>query len=249
MGSSLLPWACLLARILPLCLLLAKLTRNLLGWSVALSLAPALAAGLSLAVLPGPASLSSLGGSLLPILILIARELCLGSLVALALLLPVSAAGWAARFSEVAAGPWGMREGPISTLYVLAATYLSLTLGLHRSLLIGLHESMRLAPIASPSFASAEFGLGVVRLVADALVLSLALGLPLLCSCLLIESVLGLLRRVLGRASADALGASLSRPLFYLVASALLWPAVSQVPSALRHGARALRELTLRIAS
>ena len=83
----------------------------------------------------------------------------------------------------------------------------------------------------------------------EALALSFALGLPLLCSCLLIEATFALLKRLLGPGSSHALGPALSRPLFYLVAAGLLWPAVTQMPSALRLGSRLLRELTLRAAS
>jgi flagellar biosynthesis protein FliR len=248
-GDLVLSWAFLLARILPLCLLLVGLSKGLLGWAVSFSLGGALAVALSLGTFPAGGS-SPLPPPAVPtLLVLMLRELCLGSLVALALLLPLAAAGWAARFSEVAAGPWGTRPGPISTLYLLSAGFLCLTLGIHRSLVIGLHQSVSLAPLGSVSFDSADFGLGVVRLVGEAFGLSLALGLPLLCSCLLIEAGLALLKRVLGHGSQLALGPALSRPLFYLVLGGLLWPVVTEVPSALRHGSRLLRELTLRAAS
>ena len=115
--------------------------------------------------------------------------------------------------------------------------------------MIGLHQSLSLAPLGSASFDSSDFGLGVVRLVGEAFGLSFALGLPLLCSCLLIEASLALLKRVLGHGPQLAFGPALSRPIFYLVAGGLLWPVVSEVPSALRHGSRLLRELTLRAAS
>ncbi len=244
--ASLLPWTLLFARVLPLCLVLVGVTRRVLGWTVALSLGAALMAALSVGT---PLESAARTGADTSLLLLLARELCLGALVALALLLPLAAAGWAARFSELAAGPWGHRAGPLSTLYLLAATFLCLTLGIHRSLLIGLHESLRLAPLAASSFVGAEFGLGVVRLVGEAFALSFALGLPLLCSFLLIEAVLCMVRRLFGRGPGEAFGPALSRPLLYLLAAALLWPAVSEVPSALRHGMRLLRELTLRVAS
>jgi flagellar biosynthesis protein FliR len=248
-GDALLPWALLLTRILPLCLLLVSLTRGVVGWAVSLSLGGALAAALSLGTVPASGFAPAVSAAPLAALLLFVREFCLGGLVALALLLPLAAAGWAARFSEVAAGPWGTRPGPISTLYVLAAAFLCLTLGVHRSLVIGLHQSLSLAPLGGARFDGPAFGLGVVRLVGEAFALSFALGLPLLCSCLLIEASLALLKRLLGHGSTHALGPALSRPLFYLVAGGLLWPAVHEMPSALRVGSRLLRELTLRVAS
>jgi flagellar biosynthesis protein FliR len=227
-------------RLLPLCLLLTSLTRGWVGASVALSLGLALAAGLA----PGLAvpALPTLGAAALGALFL--RELCLGSLVALSLGLPLAAAGWSARFSELAALPGGARSGPIATLYGLAALFLALTLGAHRSLVVAFHESFLAAPPTNPVFHVQAFGLGVVRLVADALGLAVALGLPLLVSVLLLSASWALVARLLGQRGLDAWGASLKGPLFGLLAAVLIAPAVMEVPAALRTGLRVVRELT-----
>ncbi|MFT3924685.1 MAG: flagellar biosynthetic protein FliR [Myxococcales bacterium] len=248
MNASLLILGLLFARIFPLILLLVALSRGLVGWLVALSAGLALSVGLSLGVgpLPDPSALLRPASLVLSI----TRELCLGSLAALALLLPLAAFGWAARFSELAwSGVSRARSGPIATAYVLAALVLCLNLGLERSLVIGLQQSVLLAPPGRAGFDSAAFGLGVVRLVGEALALSLAVGLPLLCACLVVEAALALVRRGLGRAAGQAVGPALAQPLFLLLAAVLLWPAVVQAPAALRVGLRLLRELTLRSAS
>jgi hypothetical protein len=236
---------CVFARALPLCVLLVRLSRGLLGWWVALSLGLSLAPGLALGLAPGAAP-----ASWPAVLVALLRELCLGGLVALSLLLPVAAAGWAARFSEQAVGPWrGRPSGPIAAIYGLAAGFLCLELGLHRLLVIGLHESLLVAPPAVGAGLGLPFALGVVRLVATAVALAVALGLPLLACALLLEAGRELLGRLLGPASRAILWPSLTRPLLVLLAAGLLMPTISELPAALRVGLRLLRELTRRATS
>jgi|GEM_PF-4980355 len=245
MDSQLVFLGLLLARVCPVCLLLLGLTRGIVGWPAALSLGLAMVAGLSV----GQPLVAPPSADAVALLLLLARELCLGSLVGLALMLPIAAFGWAASFAERGQAPATPRAGPIATLYALGALFLCLSLGAHRSLVIGLHQSLSLAPPGQGRFDSAAFGLGVVRLVGEAMALAVALGLPLLCAWLVLEGGLALLQRVFGPAARHALGPALARPLSYLIAAGLLWPAVSQAPVALRVGLRLLRELTLRSAS
>jgi type III secretory pathway component EscT len=235
------------ARAAPLCLLLTALSRGLLGASVAGSL------GLSLALALAPAGAVSAGveptRGPIALALLLLRELACGSLVALALLLPLAAIVWAVRFSELVASPFGQRSGPLAALYGLATGFLCLSLGLQRSLVIGLHESILLAAPASRPLNPAAFGLGVVQLVSEAFALALALGLPLLLSVSLVELGFALLRRSLGTAAQGVLGPSLRWPLLVLLGLGCLMPAVSEVPLALRAGLRLMRELIPRVAS
>jgi hypothetical protein len=80
------------ARALPLCALLVLSTRRMLGWAVALALGVSLALALGQGAAVGDAQL---GPGVLGLRLL--RELCLGSVVALSLLLPLWALAWAAR--------------------------------------------------------------------------------------------------------------------------------------------------------
>lgn len=236
-------WA--FVRALPLCLLAVKASRGLLGGSVALSLCLAFAVGLGSGV--GAVPLDTLSAGELAARTL--RELCLGSLVALALLTPLMAVSWAVRFSELAQGTALGRAGPLSTLYGLAALFLALTLGLHRSLLVGLAQSRLVAPSSVATFQPQVFAFGVVQLIGEALAFAVALGMPLLLSVLLLEATFALLARIFGRPSAQAWGPLFTRPLFVLVAGLLAVPLVARVPEALRVGLRLSRELAQRAGS
>jgi type III secretory pathway component EscT len=171
-----------------------------------------------------------------------ARELCLGGVVALALLLPLSAAGWAPRFAEPSLGEARV-GGPISTLYGLGAVLLSVELGLHRSLVIALHGSLLSAPPAAGTLDGAAFALGVARLVGEAFALALALGLPLLASLWLLDAALALVGRAVGQHPKPSLAGLVRGPLFVLLGTALALPILSEVPAALRVALRLAREL------
>jgi flagellar biosynthesis protein FliR len=232
-------WGVLAAflRILPVCVALVAFTRSWIGASVALSLGLALAWGLSQPLAP---PLATLGVCLAWAL----RELCLGAIVALCLGLPLLALSWGARLAEQATGVFGARAGPVATLYGVAALFLALQLGLHRSLLIGLRESWSVAPPLAAGFQARAFALGIAGLVLEALALGLALGLPLLVSVLLLDASLTLVARLMGSRGTASWAPALKGPLLVWLISLLLMPALLEVPSALRLSMRNLRELT-----
>lgn len=237
----------LFARVLPTSLLLGRLSRGIVGWTAALSLGLALAWGLS----PGhvdPAARPALGAVSLSFALI--RELCLGGIVGLAVLLPIAALGWTPRFAELSlGGPALGRSGPISALFGLLSLFVALTLGAHRSLAIALHESLLTAPLLGAVFDARAFALGVAQLVSQAFGLALAIGLPLLLSLLVAEASLAALLRLFGRVGESA-GASLfMAPLFVLLSAVLALPLVSRMPEALRVSLRLLRELVADIAS
>lgn len=231
----------LLARLAPLGICLAWFSRGLFGVTVSASLVLALAVFFA----PDATVAHAHPGLVWPLwLVSLLREFCLGTLVALALSLPLVALSFAARFAEFTSS-LGLRNraGAITLLYALAVGSLCLSLGLHRSLVLALNESLQMAPLHGSGFSAQSWAMGVVQLVSTTLALSVALALPLLLSTWLLEVIFSVFSRVAGQTWFGAESA-LKGPLFVLLALGLLGPAVAEVPGALRVFHRLMRELT-----
>lgn len=239
-----LPLLLVFARVLPLALVLASLSRALVPPAVALSASLALA--LALVPLAMPAATSApLSHESSAVLLGLLRELCIGGVFALSLGAALSALGWAVRMSQ---GPGTLAAvDPFARAYVLCAGYLVLSLGGLRALVIGLAESFRDAGLGGTKLDGRALALGAAQLVADALASALGFALPLLLGVWLLEASLGLIARVLGQGA--LVGASLLRPLvFFFAAAALLVPVTSHAPEAVRAAIASARALTQALA-
>jgi flagellar biosynthesis protein FliR len=226
------------ARVLPLCGFAATLSRGMVPWPVAGSLALALTAafarpvtGLALERLPGAGL----------------RELGLGLAFALAALLPVGALGWAARLAEHAVPGLAPRRGsPLSKLYALVAVLTFVALSGHRAIVMGLSASLRDVPLGPLSLDAAALSFGAAAFVADAFGFALALAIPLLLSLWVAGALVALAARALGAGS--GLDASLRGPLYALLAALLLAPLAARTPDAMRSGLASARAVIAHIA-
>jgi flagellar biosynthesis protein FliR len=223
------------ARVAPLALSVAAVTRAFVPREVALALALALTCAFHAAAeLPALDGLDAVGLALV-------RELCIGGVFALAMVLAVLTVRWAVSLAWVedearlrpAVGAW----------YALCATWSVLALGGHRAVLVGLAESYRDAPIGGRVHDAQTFALGVAQLVADAVATALAFALPLLVACLCLDVVGALAARLL--APRDLPFMVVVRPLAFTLTAALLLVSIAgRAPEAARAGIEAARALT-----
>lgn len=223
------------ARVGPLALSVGALTGAFVPREVALALALALTCAFHAAVeAPVLDGVAALGLALV-------RELCIGGVFALALLLAVLTVRWAVSLA------WVEDEARVrpamGAFYALCAAWSVLALGGHRALLLGLAESYRDAPIGGSVHDARGFALGVAQLVADAVATALSFALPLLVALLCLDVVGTLAARLL--APRDLPWTSVVRPLaFTLGAAVLLAPIAGRAPEAARAGIEAARVLT-----
>jgi flagellar biosynthesis protein FliR len=234
--------ALVLARVLPLGLALASLTR---GWvPPALALSLCLALSFALAPLAGAPPLVE---GLLELALRGLRELAIGAGFALSLSLSLLASSWAVRLSQPRDTRFSqLAVAPLSQAYGLCALWLVLSLGGERAIVIGLAESFRDAPLDGAPLDARALAWGSAQLVADALLTAIGFALPLLVSVWLLELTLVLVARVASaRDGPREHGAAIVRPMLTWAAVALLLvPIVSQAPSALRAAIAAARALT-----
>lgn len=226
-----------LARVLPLCVALAVLTRALVPLPVVLSLALSLAA--ALAPLAGGRPLDLEARALAFALL---RELGIGSTFALALGLALLGSGWAIGMAGTGPARESVRA-PLRTAYLLASGWLVLSLGGLRAVVIGLAASFEDAALAGPRHDAPALLLGLVQIFVDALATAFGFALPWIASAWLLDVTLGLVARALG-AQAHA-PVSLVRQLgFGLAGALLLVPVATRAPDAVRAAITAARALT-----
>jgi flagellar biosynthesis protein FliR len=235
-----LPLLLVLARVLPLGLALATLTRGWIPWAIALSLCLSLAVALRPIAGAGPAWAGA--GQLLLWLL---RELCIGGTFALALGLALLATSWSIRMSQ--SRDTRAAVDSLSQSYVLCAIWLVLALGGLRAIVIGLAESFSDAPLAAGLLSGRTFALGTAQLVVDAFATAWGFALPLLVSVWLLELSGALIARLLF-AGGSALGPLLSPLLLLIAAVLLLGPIATEGPASVRSAIAAARALTRALA-
>jgi flagellar biosynthesis protein FliR len=219
------------ARVLPVCGLSAALSGKLVPWPVAVSLGLSLTCAFVRPV-AGLAPASLVGASI--------RELGLGLVFAVAVLLPVAALGWAARLAEHAVPGLGLRRGsPIARLYALVAVLTFVGLSGHRAIVMGLSASLRDLPLGPLALDRTAFAFGVVAFVTDAFGFAFALAVPLLLSLWVAGALVALGARALG--VGPTLDGSLRGPLWALLAGLMLAPLAARTPDAMRAGLAAAR--------
>lgn len=200
--------ALLFARMLPLGLLVAARA----PWPVALAIPLALALGLVPSALPSAATLPV---QPLALLALAPRELVLGALYAVWLLLPLAAFEWAGRLTGLALRA-PSAERTIGALYGALAAAGFFALGGHRVALRVLAEHLERAPLgqlaAHPDLGRAA--LGSVALASQALLVAVSLAVPALAAIAFAELAVGLVVR--GSGSPLALSLVSLRPLLGL---------------------------------
>lgn len=223
------------ARVLPLGVALAVLSRGLVPWAVALS--ASLALGVALAPVADGAAVPT-SAALLALALL--RELGIGGAFALSVSLALSAVPWA-----LALGHPALPAGLVGA-YGRYACWLVLALGAPRALLVGLAESHRDAPIAAVPLDGRAFALGIAQLATDALATALAVGLPVWLAALTFELAVVLGARALALPRQPV---AMARPLLLTVLAALLLvPVTSQAPGLLRDALASARALTRALA-
>jgi flagellar biosynthesis protein FliR len=181
-------WLLVGARVAPSGLLLSLLSRGAVPIWLGLGFALALAAGLSAGLPPAP-----LVNAPLAWLSALARELCVGLAFASAALVP-----WLGLSGGVGLS---LRSPPelratFRTLYVLAAAALTLSLGGLRAYVKALSASFALLPLSAPSLRRAALLAETQAIVAQAIEVALALGIPLLMALWLLDLCLALVQRV-----------------------------------------------------
>jgi flagellar biosynthesis protein FliR len=227
------------ARLAPLGLLCAALSRGLLPVWLGLGLSLALAAGLAVGLpLPSDAALDApwwIGA--------LARELCIGGSFALAVALPWLALGWALQGAERAAPG---APAPLARLYVLSAVLLVLALGGERAYVAALADSMRDVPVGQLSVRAGAFGPALFAIIGAAFGLALSLALPLWTALWLLDVTLALTGRLAGRGE-DVTRSPVRATLALLLFALLLAPLTSRAPELVRRSLRETRELLVRL--
>jgi flagellar biosynthesis protein FliR len=226
------------ARVSPVCVLGAAVSRTLVPWPVALSLALALSLGLTAPLAP------EVQVALLPLLLV--RELCLGFAFALAVLLPVLSLGWGVRLAEQLLPTPPLASSPLSALYTWLSALMFFSLSGHRALTMGLSATLLDLPPGTAGFDRAAFAFGVTGFVVDAFGFALALAVPLLASVWIAGAVIALMARALRLP--PSLDGSVRAPLLVLAAAVLAAPLLARVPDAMRTGLAAARAVVLQIA-
>lgn len=227
-----------LARVLPVSLVLASLTRGFVPREVALSL------GLALAVALAPLAGTSLSAEGLVLAVALVRELCVGLVFALALGMALQASVWAVGMARPREARSPVFE-PLATAYGLCAAWLVVSLGGLRALVIGLGESFRDAGLGAARLDARAFALGVGQLAADAFATALGFGLPLVLALWLLDVGLALVARVIAPRTGASAAIGALGPLLALAAGALLLaPIVARSPVAVRAAIEAARALT-----
>ncbi|MEZ4288645.1 MAG: flagellar biosynthetic protein FliR [Polyangiales bacterium] len=138
--------------------------------------------------------------------LMIARELSLGLIFALAVALPFYALDWTghltdiwrgASMSEVMSPTTGEQTSPLGQLYLFVGIVLFVTLGGLRFSMIAFADSLQTAPIGALTLGSdfSSWGLGIARLSGSALALSAAMAAPAAVAIVLVEFGLGLIAR------------------------------------------------------
>lgn len=169
-----------------------------LGWrGTAASVRVSVAVVLSLALTPlALASCPPLPVGVLTLSVLALRELLVGATFAVAVSVPLYALSWTGALVDRWRGSVSSRgEGsPLATLHVAAGVVLFVSLGGHRLALAAFAGTFAdLPPGGSQDSAVA---LGVARVLADALVLAVALAAPTALAMVLVEVAMGLWGRV-----------------------------------------------------
>jgi type III secretory pathway component EscT len=220
-------------RIAPSGVLLGALSRGFVPWWLGLSLALALAGGLSPGLSLSPEALVDAVWWIPAV----ARELCLGLVFALAAALPWVALGWAVRVAE---RPVLAAHAPLATLYVLAAALLVLSLGGHRAYVGALSGTLLDVPLGKGALEAEGFGTAVLAIVGSAFGLSVSLGIPLWTALWLLDATLALVDRFAG--GARELGRSpLRGALALLIFALMLAPLTSRTPELVRASIREAR--------
>jgi type III secretory pathway component EscT len=230
-------WALLAARIAPSGCLLSLLSRGAVPAWLGLGFALAIAAGLAPSVPPAlvagpPQALLAAG----------LRELCVGFAFASAALVPLFGLRLAVGFSV---GERSTDRAPLSTLYVLAALAVTLALGGLRAYVKAFWQSLvelPLAAITQPSRLLEE----TQSIVAQALSVALALGLPLLSAIFLLDLTLSLSLRV-AHSESKLESSALRRALVLGLCVLLCAPLASRMPELVRAALIEARAVALRL--
>jgi type III secretory pathway component EscT len=199
-------------------------------WPVGLAIAAALALGLLPSAL---ASAGELPEAPLALLALAPRELLLGALYALWLMVPLAGFTWAGRLSGAAlqAPP---AERSVGALYAALAAAAFFTLGGHRVALRALSLHLSREPLGQLALQQdlGHAALAVVALASEALLVAVTLALPVLAAALFADLMVALVAR--GSGSPLALSLLPLRPaLLLLLLSASLTVALQLLPELL----------------
>lgn len=220
-------------RIAPSGVLLGVLSRGFVPWWLGLGLALALAGGLSSGLSLAPAALVDAAWWISAV----ARELCLGLVFALATALPWIALGWAVRVAE---RPVLAAHAPLSTLYVLTAALLVLSLGGHRAYVGALSATLLDVPLGTAALEAESLGAAVLAIVGSAFGLSVSLGIPLWTALWLLDATLALVDRFAG-GSREAGRSPVRAALALLMFALMLAPLTSNTPELVRTSIREAR--------
>jgi type III secretory pathway component EscT len=232
-------WLLLGARVAPSGLVLSLASRGALPSWLGLGFALALAAGLGTGLPPVPVAHAPFA-----VLAAIFRELCVGLAFAGAALLPFFALSGGLALVEREPNA---ERAPFRSLYLLAATALTLSLGGLRAYARALSESLRVLPLATASLSRGALLAETQAIVAQAIHVAIALALPLLSALWLLDLCLALVQRVAhGESKIDAL--PVRRALLLGLLVLLCAPLASRLPELTRAGLNAAHDLLLRLA-
>ncbi len=192
-----------LARTLPLAFVAPWL--GVRGAAIYVRVAVGIALALALAPLAA-ASATALPADGVTLAIAIVREALVGAAFAVAVSAPLYALSWTGALIDRwrgsppdATAP--SHASPLGQLHLAAAVVVFVVLGGHRLALAAFAEGFTEVPAGAPVAAAdlATFGLGAMRIVADALVLSVAFLAPAAIAFVVVEIALGLAGRVAPR--------------------------------------------------
>lgn len=175
------------------------------------------------------------------------REVLVGAAFAIAVSAPLYALRWTGELVDRWRGSSG--SSPLGQLHLAAAVVLFLVLGGHRLALAAFAEGFVDVPAGVPASAAelSAFGLGALRVAADALVLAVAFLAPAAMAFVTVELALGIAGRVapalLAWMDAMPLRAALGVAIALLSLSALLPRLGPVVARAIESGSALLRDL------
>lgn len=188
-------------RLLPLAVMSIPRGAGSTATALRLALAAMLAAALAPAALAGDPRLPE---GAFALFLLGARELLVGTVFAIAVVLPFLALRWAGELTDLWRGSFlyqalrpGERPSPLGSLYLMTSLALFFSLGGHRLAIEALADTLTRVPVGSVLAAAGltQAAMGSVRLLGSAIALSAALAAPVAAAIVLAELAVGLLGR------------------------------------------------------
>ncbi len=187
--------ALVLARTLPLAFFAPWLGTS--GTAASVRVAVAVVLAMALAPLAREAA-PALPAHAATLALALVREGLVGAAFAIAVSAPLYALRWTGELVDRWRGSAGPGSSPLGQLHLAAAVVLFFVLGGHRLALAAFAEGLVDVPAGVPASAAelSAFGLGALRIAADALVLAVAFLAPAAMAFVTVELALGIAGRV-----------------------------------------------------